>query len=159
MSLTDEEKELLKNRDPSMLSPSLQKILNIPQIETELLEDTGLFKQVLRGYPENLNAYNGDIATVYFSSGDFLGTAGAHNLPQFINSVIALISRGTKTEVHDQLVYNSSYIIDQLKNNDDWIKLKGNVRNTIITGFNIYPEKDGNSFISNAIFQLQHDVR
>jgi hypothetical protein len=143
-----------------------QKILAAPNALCDLLEDTNFFNKVLRGFPENINTYKGNIATVYFKSLDFSETMGLRNRPDFLNSVIGLISKGSKTSVHDNIINNSLYVLshfsnepDQLEENRDWVTLKGNVRNTEITGFNIYPERTGKSLITTSIIQLKHDVR
>ncbi len=85
------------------------------------------------------------------------------NRPEFIESVVALLSKGTKTAVHDAIIANSVYVLNQFEENDDWIYLKvdgkATVRDTQITDFNIYPEKTGKQLTTTAIINLKHDVR
>lgn len=147
------------------LSSQYIKILQIAPTFTTLLNETKFFKKVLRGFPENIRkVYENDIATVYFNSQDFFETMGARNRPQYVYTTIGLIAKGTKTAVHDRIIQNSIYITsrfdDSSKDYDaKWNTLNGNVRNTLITGFNIYPEQTGKSLLTTAVIQFKHDVR
>lgn len=148
------------------------KILAAPTAETELLQSTNLFSNVLRGFPENINTYNGTVASVYFQGLDYTrdkATFGQHNRPQFLNSVIGLTSKGTKTAVHDKIITASVTLLKNFDINtdnegnvigdEDWITLEGNARNTKITDFQIYPERNGKSLLTTAIIKLTHDMR
>lgn len=141
------------------------KILNAPLALTSLIKGLNIVKETLRGYPENIKSVNGDTATIYFKGLDYptdLPMSG-RNRPEFIESVIGLISKGTKQEVHDAILLNSVSILNNFEYDSNWHKLvyNGNetVRNTEITGFNIYPERTGNSLRTTAIITLKHDVR
>jgi hypothetical protein len=148
------------------------KIAALPTALSTLLEGTEFFSNVLRGFPENVNAYNGDIATVYMKGLDYnkeKATFGQHGRPQFQNSVIGIISRGTKTSVHDKIITASLTILKNFDisvdsegnmiGDEDWLTVSGNARNTVITDFNIYPEKTGKSLLTTAVINLEHDMR
>ena len=148
------------------------KIAALPTALCTLLEGTDFFSDVLRGLPENINVYNGDVATVYFQGLDYnkeKATFGQHGRPQFQNSVIGIISRGTKTAVHDKIITASIAILKnfdistdsegQLIGDEDWLTVSGNARNTTITGFQIYPERTNKSLLTTAVINLQHDMR
>ena len=145
--------------DPPVLSEQYQKILASPIAMTELLVGTGFFKNVKRGFPENQNTHRGDLATVFFQGLDFSETHGSRNRPEFIESIIGIICKGTKTEVHDKITATSLYVTSRFEDDQQWVTLKGNVRNTFITDFNIYPEKQGNTLLTTAVINLKHDVR
>lgn len=148
------------------------KILAAPAALTELLDSTNQFSNVLRGFPENLNFANGTIASVYFQGLDYnreKETFGQHNRPQFLNCVIGLTAKGTKTQVHDKIITASITLLKNFDINTDsegntigdetWITLKGNARSTKITDFQIYPEKSGKSLLTTSIIKLTHDMR
>lgn len=124
---------------------------------TVLLESLG-FDDVIRGYPENINIFTGTVATSYITGGGFEDTMGGHNLPKTLNTVIGLICRGTKTEAHDNIVGKSLDIMENFSTSEDWITLKGNVRNSRITDFNIYPEITKKVALTTAVFILEHEI-
>jgi hypothetical protein len=150
------------------LSNRYKKVLVLTNNLTELLTSTGRFGEVLRGYPEDVKrVYETDIATVYLNSIEFAETMGARTQPEFVNIVLGLISKGTKTEVHDRIIDNSIFVLSRFDNQsnpeqvpeDGWNLVKGAARNTFITGFNIYPERTKRSLLTTAVINLRHDVR
>lgn len=145
------------------VSQQYQKILQIPPDLTELLEGTEMFKKVLRGYPEDPRQIT-RIAVVYFNGIDFIETMGDRSKPEFVYTTIGLLSRGTKTKIHDEVKNNSIYLLSRFDSKSgsdpEWNTVKGNVRNTFITNFKVYPEqRKGKNFLTTAVIQLKHDVR
>lgn len=146
-------------------SDRYKKIQAIPTTITELLDATGFFRDVLRGYPEGMNTFKGGIASVYFQDMTFTETMQGRNKPEFIESVIGITEKGSKTEVHDRIINNSLCVLEKfgglrdVPGDPDWITLKGNVRNTLIDFFQIYPERYGKSMLTTSVIKLKHDVR
>ena len=149
------------------VSPQYQKILQAPIELTNLLNGTGFFKSVLRGYPEDYyKTLSGDIATIFFEGLKFPDkrTMSLRNRPDFQNSMIGLICKGTKTEVHDKISSNSIFVLNQFGNeitdgDPVWTTLNGTVRDTEVVDFQIIPERAGKSLLTTAIISLKHDVR
>lgn len=152
-------------------SPQYQKILDSPEALSTLLRGTKKFDDVVMGFPEDYKrVHKKSMATVFMNGANFYETMGARNRPEFLQTTIGLISRGTKTAVHKQIIRNSLFVTSRFDNqldpdtgepygDPDWITLNGNVRNTLITDFNIYPEHTGKSLLTTAVIQLRHDVR
>jgi len=149
----------------AVTSDRYKKIQAIPTTITELLDATGFFNDVLRGYPEGMNTFKGGVASVYFNTMSFTETMQGRNKPEFVNSVIGITEKGSKTEVHDRIINNSLCILEKfgglqdVPGDPDWITLTGNVRNTFIDFFQINPERYGKSMLTTSIIKLKHDVR
>lgn len=148
-----------------MTDPTLNtlwtNILNAPFKFTELLTETELFDEVLRGYPEDFKNFRGTIATVNFAGLKYPDQLpmSDRNRPQNIKSVLGIISKGTRTDVHDAIINSSILIGSYFENTDEWITLKDTVRNTRIADFIIRPEMVGKQLQTSAIWTLEHDVR
>jgi hypothetical protein len=125
---------------------------------TSLLEGTGYFNQVLRGYPENITIYQGTVATSYMVGLGFEHTMGRRNYPKNVGTIIGIITRGTVTEAHDEIVSISLHLLEKFLDSEEWITINGKVRDTEINDFAIYPEKAGNVAITTAIMDLQHGI-
>lgn len=141
-----------------VLNEVYQRIENANTELTNLLVGTGFFTDVIRGYPENINIYQGTVATSYVKGGGFEQTMGGRNLPTKLDTVIGIITRGTKTEAHDEILHKSLYLLERFQETEDWITLKGNVRNTVITGWDIFPEHGKKRIITTAVVLLEHDI-
>lgn len=142
-----------------------QKIEAATGALSTLLINSGKFDETMRGYPEDFKKLlNGTRAGIYFNGIDFDQTHGERNIPQFIYHTLYIIRKGTKKKAHDGALARLLYVtskFDTKEGDADWITLNANVRNTIITGANIYPElnKSKSSLLTTAIIQLKHDVR
>lgn len=149
----------------AVTSTRYKKIQAIPNVITDLLKSTDFFKEVLRGYPEGMNTFQGGIASVYFQDMTFTETMQGRNKPEFVESVIGITEKGSKTNVHDKIINNSLCVLEKfgglrdVPGDPDWYTLKGNVRNTLIDFFQIYPERYGKSMLTTSVIKLKHDVR
>jgi hypothetical protein len=141
-----------------VISSEYEQIKNANAALTVLLKGTGLFKTVLRGFPEDINVYSGPTVTSYITGADFKDTMGVQNKPEYLNTLIGVIVKGTKTEAHDKTLEASLALLSNFREQDNWKTLEGNVRNTSITNFNIYPEKSKKGLLTTAILQLKHHI-
>ncbi len=146
--------------DPE-LNQLWSKILNVPIEFSNLLKDTALFNEVLRGFPEDYKNFSGNIATVNFAKLIFPTELpmSDRNRPKTVKTVVGLIAKGTRTEVHDFIVNNTILIGSYFEENENWITLNGTVRNTKIIDHIIKPELVGKQLQTSSIFTFEHDVR
>ena len=143
------------------LTTQYSNILQAPVELTTLLDDTGYFVNILRGFPENIKNMNGDTATIFMDGLEYPDERpmSQRNRPDFLNCIIGLISKGTTTAKHDIVRTNAVNILSQFETDEDWITLNGTVRDTQITGLKITPENSNNTLLTTAIISLKHDVR
>ena len=149
-----------------LLSNSYKNELEIATSLHDLLDETGMFGNVLYGLPENIQkVYKADIATVFVNGDDFRQTQGGRNRPDFVYTTIGIIVRGTEGNPHLRLNEKKIYLTSRFddKSNADsgtWLTLDGCVRNTeIIEKASLYPERNKSNFLTTAVIQLKHDVR
>jgi len=130
------------------------------QVLTELLEESGLFSNVLRGYPENIKIFQGAVATTYIQSLDFESFMGEQNIPNYMYVAIIIVLRGSKQATHDKSLEISLELINKFHKNDEWRKLKGKARHTEIESHNMFPEmnKDMGLYFTTSIIELKHHI-
>jgi hypothetical protein len=144
------------------LTTQYQNILQAPIELTNLLTGTGFFSGgILRGFPENIKNMNGDTATIFMDGLDYPTERpmSQRNRPDFLECIIGLISKGTKTDKHDTIRTNAVNILSQFETNQDWITLNDTVRDTQVVGLKITPENSNNTLLTTAIINLKCDVR
>ena len=143
------------------LTTQYTNILQAPIELTTLLDGTGYFTNILRGFPENIKNMNGDTATIFMDGLDYPTerTMSKRNRPDFLNCIIGLISKGTTTSKHDTIRTSAVNILSQFETNQDWITLNDTVRDTQVVGLKITPENSNNTFLTTAVISLKCDVR
>ena len=144
------------------LTTQFTNILQAPIELTSLLVDNKLATSVLRGFPEDLkNTNKGNIASIFMDGLDYPTerTMSKRNRPDFLNCIIGLIEKGTKTAKHDKIRTTVVTIASQFETNSDWITLNDTVRDTEVLGVKITPENNNKTLLTTGIISLKHDVR
>lgn len=121
-------------------------------------EDVPYFTDVIRGYPENVNVYQGTVATSYVKGAGFEQTMSGRNLPRSMRTLIGVIVKGTKTEAHDAVLLKCLHILDKFRSTQEWVTLNGYVRNTLIVDFEMFPERSKTGLLTTGVIKLEHDV-
>lgn len=127
---------------------------------TEILKNSNLFNSVIRGYPEDVKIFKGIVATTAVMGIGFENFMGEQNIPNTLKTFLGVVVRGTKTTAHDKTLEISLDVLDKFQNDATWKTLDGTVRNTLITNFNMFPERNKkmNLFFTTGLFELEHHI-
>ena len=146
---------------------------NIGQVLQDKLEkltyadsNNKVFKKVLLGYDEQKVKIQGDgVVGVCYVRGanDFMETFSRHNVPNYINTVIAFVIRGSSTEKYNRAVTIIDLLLNEFQHNHDFIRLEDNgkrtVRDTDILNVDLTLDKiTGNKLDTIGAFTLRHHV-
>lgn len=126
-----------------------------------------VFKKVLLGFDEQKIRIQGDgvVAVCYVrGANDFTETFGKHNIPHYVNTVIAFVIRGSGTDKYNRAIGIIDLILKELQTNHDFIRLetsdgKRTVRDTDIINIDLTLDKiTGNKLDTIGAFTLRHHV-
>lgn len=157
--MTGTDKNLIKNIG-LMLQEKLENL-------TYENSNRKVFKKVLLGFDEQKIKIQGDgVVCVCYIRGanDFIETFGRHNVPHYINTVVAFVIRGSSTEKYDRAVTIMDLLLHEFQHNHDFIRLetqdgKRTVRDTDIVTVDLTLDKiTGNKLDTIVAFTLKHHV-
>lgn len=125
-----------------------------------------VFKKVLLGYDEQKIKIQGDgvVGVCYFRrANDFMETFGRHNVPNYINTVVAFVIRGASIEKYDRASIIIDLLLNEFQHNHEFIRLEDNgkrtVRDTDILDVDLTLSKiTGNKLDTIGVFTLRHHV-
>ena len=128
--------------------------------------NTKVFKKVLLGFDEQKIKVQGDgvVCVCYVrSANDFKESFGRHNVPNYINTVIAFVIRGSSVEKYNRAIKILDLLLREYQTNHDLIRLEDNnkrtVRDTDLLNVDITLEKiTGNKLDTIGALTLRHHV-
>lgn len=119
-----------------------------------------VFKKVLKGYPEqDIFTFEGPLCVTYVkSTSSYVDTMSRHNKPEYRESVIGIVIKGTQTKKYDKATEIIDIIEDKFSSDHNWIRLNNTVRNTQIRKCTTTPVQSGRKLNVLVVFELKHHV-
>lgn len=127
--------------------------------------DNKVFKKVLLGFDEEKIKVqgNGVVAVTYVTgANEYTETFGRHNVPHYINSIVAYVIKGTSKAKYDKAVTIMDLLSETLETDSSFYRLeidgKRTVRDTNIVDLDLRLDSVATKLDTIVIFQLKHHV-